>query len=215
MLYFLNACIVILPNSVQAVRVGGSEEMEMVIRAAQEADAPAMGQLMVETWLAAHKGQIPKGQWQARERNWTPEVSARGWAETLRDMAAGESPDYCIYLAELPADPPQLIGIVMGGPAKVGPWLEAGEIYALYVRQEWQGQGVGKALLATAVRRLAQLGMTQLVIGCLDTNAPACGFYEACGGQKVGEVETEDEGFPERQRIYGWEDSAVIYQKDK
>jgi ribosomal protein S18 acetylase RimI-like enzyme len=82
----------------------------------------------------------------------------------------------------------------------------------LSVRQQKPGPGVGKQLLGTAVHHLAQLGMTRLVIGCLDTNAPACGFYEACGGQKVGEVEKEDEGFTEVHRVYGWKDSSVIWQ---
>ena len=190
----------------------------MIIRAAQEADAPAMGQLMVETWLAAHKGQIPEGQWQARKADWTPEKSANGWAETLRDMAAGEDPDYCIYLAMETVDSgPQaleIIGLVMGGPARSLPWTEAGEIYAIYVRQAWQGQRVGKALLQTAVRHLTQLGMHKLLISCLETNEAACAFYEACGGKKVGEKETEDYGYPEPQRIYGWEDSSILFQKD-
>jgi hypothetical protein len=53
--------------------------------------------------------------------------------------------------------------------------------------------------------------MHQLVIGCLETNMPARGFYEACSGQKVGEIETEDYGYAEPQRIYGWEDSTIIY----
>jgi ribosomal protein S18 acetylase RimI-like enzyme len=83
----------------------------------------------------------------------------------------------------------------------------------LYVRQEAQGQGLGRQLLATAARHLAQQGLTRLVIRSLDTNTPACGFYEACGGRKVGEVEKEDYGFFNLERIYGWEDSAIIYQK--
>ena len=183
----------------------------MIIRAAQEADAPAMGQFLVKTWMAAHKGQIPEGQWLARQADWTPEKSANGWAEALRDMAAGEDPDFCIYLAVETADPSSIIGLVMGGGAGKGSWPEAGEIYSLYVRQDRQGQGVGKKLLQTAVRHLAQLGKTKLVISCLETNEQACGFYEACGGQKVGQIETEDYGYPEPQRIYGWEDSSIIY----
>jgi ribosomal protein S18 acetylase RimI-like enzyme len=127
-------------------------------------------------------------------------------------MAAGEDPDSCIYVAEETADPPRnIIGLVMGGPANMGPWPEAGQIYLVYVRGDKQGQGVGQKLLVTAVRHLAELGMHQLVIGCLETNMPARGFYEACGGQKVGEIETEDYGYAEPQRIYGWEDSAIIY----
>lgn len=173
-----------------------------------------MGHFSVMTWLAAHKGQVPEGQWQARQKNWTPEKSAQGWAETLRDMAASIDADYCIYLAIETADPPEIIGLVMGGPAHMGPWPEAGQIYSVYVRADRQGQGVGKKLLATAVGHLAQLGMTQLVISCLETNTAACGFYEACGGQKVGQIETEDYGYPEPQRIYGWGDSAMIYQEE-
>ena len=186
----------------------------MLIRAATEEDAPAMGRLMVETWLAAHKGQIPDGQWQARQRDWTPEKSAQGWAETLRDMAAGETPDCCIYLAvETAVSPPNIIGLVMGGPALSLQWPMAGEIYAIYVQQAWQGRGAGKRLLETAVRHLAQLGMKKLLISCLETNEPARAFYEACGGVKVGEKVTEDYGYDEPQRIYGWENSSFLYQR--
>ncbi len=187
----------------------------MIIRAATEADTGAMGQFLVTTWLAAHKGQVPEGQWQARKQHWTPEKSTRGWAETLRDKAAGEAPDFCIYLAVETTDSPEITGLVMGGRARGGPWPEAGEIYALYVREDKQGQGIGQKLLATAVHYLAQRGMTKLIIGCLDTNEPACGFYEACGGQKVGEVKTEDYGYSERQWIYGWEDSTILYSRQQ
>ena len=73
-----------------------------------------MGQFLVETWLAAHKGQVPEGQWQARRENWTPEKSAQGWAETLRDIGTGKSPDYCVYVAVDAAEPPEIIGMVIG-----------------------------------------------------------------------------------------------------
>ncbi|MCB8943576.1 MAG: GNAT family N-acetyltransferase [Ardenticatenaceae bacterium] len=183
-----------------------------MIRAATEADAPAMGHLLVTTWLTAHKGQIPEGQWQARQANWTPAVSAQGWAETLRAMAAGDDPDYCIYLAVATAvsepESTPIIGLVMGGAARAGSWADAGEIYVLYVRADRQGQGIGKRLLATAVHHLAQLGLTKLVIGCLANNyASAWVLYEAWR-TKVGELQTEDEGFVERQVIYGWQDSS-------
>ena len=35
----------------------------MIIRAAHEADAPAIGQVMVETYLAAHRDQMPAEAW--------------------------------------------------------------------------------------------------------------------------------------------------------
>ena len=61
----------------------------MIIRVAHEADAPAMGHLMVETYLAAHRDQMPADAWARRAADWTPEVSAQAWARELREIAAG------------------------------------------------------------------------------------------------------------------------------
>src|SRR6187431_2054584 len=52
----------------------------MRIRAAVVDDAPAMGRVMVGSWLSAHRGQMPDAAWQKRVDEWTPAVSARGWA---------------------------------------------------------------------------------------------------------------------------------------
>ena len=39
-----------------------------------------MGRVMVDSFLSAHRGQMPDAAWQQRVDEWTPEVSARGWA---------------------------------------------------------------------------------------------------------------------------------------
>jgi hypothetical protein len=44
----------------------------MIIRAAREADAPACGQVMVATYLAAHRAQMPDAVWAKRAEEWTP-----------------------------------------------------------------------------------------------------------------------------------------------
>jgi hypothetical protein len=38
-------------------------------------DAPAMGRVMVDSFLSAHRGQMPDAAWQQRVDEWTPEVS--------------------------------------------------------------------------------------------------------------------------------------------
>lgn len=48
-----------------------AREQEMIIRAACEADAPAMGQVMVTTYLAAHRDQMPEEAWAKRAEEWT------------------------------------------------------------------------------------------------------------------------------------------------
>src|SRR5689334_19377942 len=82
----------------------------MIIRAAHEADAPAMGQVMVATYLAAHRDQMPDAAWTKRAEEWTPEVSADGWARRLRAIATDERPQDCIYVAHPPAAPEQRTG---------------------------------------------------------------------------------------------------------
>ena len=49
-----------------------------MIRLATMADAPVMAQVMVDTWLAVHRGQVPDGQWQRRREEWSYADSARG-----------------------------------------------------------------------------------------------------------------------------------------
>ena len=187
----------------------------IIIRQAHESDAPAMGKMMVETFLRAHRGQIPDEVWRRRKEEWTWEVSARGWRNALQDIAGGSSPAECIFLAVIrePNGPGErIVGLVMGGPARVGPWEAGGEIYALYVRQDYHRQGIGRRLVQAGVRSLVESGMEQLVIRSLPQNDPANRFYEALGGQAVGEWEDEDYGMQIPQRIYGWEDSLGLLE---
>jgi GNAT superfamily N-acetyltransferase len=177
---------------------------------ATEDDAPRMGRLMVETWLAAHRGQIADGQWERRRDEWTPEASANGWARTLREMQEGTLTRTSLYLAVGEGNAENLAGIVMAGPASSGPWDDAGEVFALYVRQSAQRHGIGRRLLARAVGDLVRHGMSRLVIRCLESNAPASAFYEYLGGVALGNIEQEDYGYTNLERIYGWEDATVL-----
>jgi GNAT superfamily N-acetyltransferase len=189
----------------------------MQIRAAQEADAPAMGRVMVDTYLQAHKDHMPAEAWHKRQAEWTPEVSAQGWERSLRAIADGSNPSDCIYLAtekiEEKADgaaSDEIMGLVMGGPAGCGPWANAGEIYALYVLPTAQGQGTGRALVGAAADQLGQLGMSALVIRCLQANAAGNRFYTAIGGQVVGEYQEDEYGYLLPGLIYGWSDRAAM-----
>src|SRR4051812_11047225 len=102
----------------------------MIIRIAHEADAPAMGRVMVDTFLAAHRDQQPAEVWAKRSKEWTPEVSAQSWARTLRGIASGERSQDCIYVAV--DEDGEIVGVAMGGPADTENLPQTGAIYALY-----------------------------------------------------------------------------------
>ena len=180
----------------------------MIIRAAHEADTPAMGQVMVETYLAAHRDHMPAEAWAKRAEEWTPEVSAQGWARTLREIAAGKGLRECIYVAV--DEDGEIIGLAMGGLADADELPQIGAIYALYVRMSHQGRGVGRRLVQAVAADLAQHGMTALQIGCLAANAPARRFYEALGGRIVDERLFDEEGVMLPEVVYEWADIAIL-----
>ena len=180
----------------------------MIIRAAHEADAPAMGHVMVDTFLAAHRDQMPAEAWTKRAAEGTPEVSAQAWARALREIAAGTGVQECIYVAV--DEGGEVVGLAMGGPANLDDRPQTGAVYALYVQMRHQGRGVGRRLVQAVATDLAQHGMTALQIGCLAANAPARRFYEAMGGRLVGERLFDEEGIMLPEVVYEWADIETL-----
>lgn len=173
----------------------------MIIRLAREEDAVAMGRVMVDTYLAAHRDQMPADVWAKRAEEWSYEESAQGWARTLRAIAEDPNPRECIYIAE---EAGELVGLAMGGPAKGEDLPHVGEIYALYIRASHQQRGLGRRLVQATATHLAQVGMRTLHIGCLASNTPARRFYEAIGGRVVEERFFDEEGVLLPEVVYGW-----------
>jgi ribosomal protein S18 acetylase RimI-like enzyme len=190
--------------------VSKNREHNVILVPAAEPDAPRMGRMMVETWLAAHRGQISDGQWQRRRDEWTAHVSAEGWARTLRRARDGSLSHTSLYLAVGEDYAEGIAGLVMAGPATSGPWDDAGEVFALYVRPAAQERRIGRRLLTQAVDDLIGHGMNRIVIRCLDTNTAANAFYEHLGGVVVGHAEIEDYGYTNVERIYGWQDASAL-----
>lgn len=63
--------------------------------------------------------------------------------------------------------------------------VDQGEIWALYIKPEVWGEGVGRALLDVAVRELQALGRRTVNLWVLEQNDRALRFYEAFGFRPV------------------------------
>lgn len=176
----------------------------MLIRPATMADAPGMAHVMIDTWFAAHWGQVPEGQWQRRREEWTYADSERSWCRLLAELADGSNTEDCVYVAV--TDAGEVVGVAVGCPAELDLLPNAAAVGLLYVQPAYQGQGLGRRLVQAVAAQQATLGKSALLISCLVTNLSACRFYETLGGQVVGTHETEDYGFPEPQVVYGWAD---------
>jgi ribosomal protein S18 acetylase RimI-like enzyme len=181
----------------------------MTVRPAVLEDAPAMGRVMVDSWLSAHQGQMPADAWRKRVEEWTPEVSARGWARVIAERDAGRAPHDVLLVADDAEG--VVVALVSGGGADEDPSGPIGEIGALYVAPDHHGRGIGRALLAAAAGELVTLGFSVLHVGVLTANLPARGFYEALGGREIGRRTFDEEGYLLPGTVYGWSDiNAVV-----
>lgn len=78
----------------------------------------------------------------------------------------------------------QLIGYCFGD-------ARSGEIVVLALLPPWEGQGLGRQLLAATVAHLASLGHRRLFLGCSSDPAHrSFGFYRRLGWTPTGERDT-------------------------
>ena len=69
---------------------------------------------------------------------------------------------------------------------------DCSEITSLYVLQQHQGKGVGRALFEAAIAHSAH--PTRAALWAFLGNERAIGFYEHCGFHRTGKTQAEDDG---------------------
>jgi len=183
----------------------------MHIRSARVDDALGMAHVIVDTFLLANEGIMPGETMARRRQEWTYEVSARAWEENLHELNEGRAPRECIYVAVekgADAEADEVVGLAYGCPSASSDTI--GEVSALYVRADHQGQGIGRALVQTVAVHLAQLGMTALHIAALEAGPTARRFYESIGGQVVGTRQHNEYGVLLPLVVYGWPDTQTL-----
>jgi len=141
------------------------------LRRAVGADARAIAEVHVETWRHAYRALLPAPflealQVERREDHWRREI----------DLLA---PPRRPWVADVGGD---VVGFVSAGPSRdddAAP--RTGEVYAIYVRPACWDRGIGRNLLAHAVRDLQEHGYEAATLWVLEQNAQARSFYEAAG----------------------------------
>jgi GNAT superfamily N-acetyltransferase len=168
------------------------------IRPAACDDARAIGEVHLASWRTTYRG-IGIDEF---IDSMTVDNRAAMWASILCDPANRTF----VYLAEVDG---RVVGFASGGPERTGDAEYKGELYAIYLLQSQQGKGIGHKLLQTVGERLAQSGLTTMLVWVLAIN-PACRFYEACGGQAVRQRPYEFGGKTFDEIGYGWLDTRPL-----
>ena len=101
-------------------------------------------------------------------------ITAASWAEGIR---SGATPGHVALQGDA------LVGYCFGD-------RDTGEVLVLALLPAFEGQGLGRDLLARVVRQLAGLGWSRLFLGCsTDPASRSHGFYRRLGWQPTGRLD--------------------------
>lgn len=168
----------------------------MNIRRARIEDSTAIARVHVESWRSTYAGMLPEDMLVKLS---STRHEARWWRQVLGRIRRR----HYVYVAEDEKD--GVVGFVSGGPSRDRELDQHGEIYALYLLDEYHGAGVGRALFLRLAQKLRQECGKSLAVWVLSEN-PSRFFYEAMGGKRVA-MRTERLGDAQVQEAaYGWDD---------
>lgn len=137
-------------------------QMKPEIRDMGPEDADGKGYVHWKSWQETYSGLIPEASLTKRTLERCQDV-ARRWPENTLVAELGE----------------KIVGFACYGLCRDEDSSDRGEVIALYVLQEAQGLGIGKALMEAALEKLS--AYNTIAIWVLKGNEQAIGFYEHFG----------------------------------
>ena len=174
--------------------------MTITIRLAGLEDAPGIAKVHVDSWRTTYKGLIDD----EFLAGLSYERRTQVWTQSLADPQIASF----LYVAE--TDTGEIVGFVSAGPEHEGDPNYRGELYAIYLLQQAQGQGLGQKLMETAMHELYERGFSSMLLWVLKDNLPSRKFYEAVGGEYLREKPIEIGSQILVEVAYGWKDLLTL-----
>ncbi len=161
---------------------------KFLIRRATLEDAEKIADIHVRAWQESYKGII--------DQNYLDAISFSGRLAFRKKILSHPKPKQINLIA---VQNNRIIGFCDAGVAFDSSEAYRGEIYAIYLLNEFKRHGVGKTLFDYVDKDLEEHLLTPYVTWVLEENKTACRFYEKCGGQffKKKSVEIGDQNYIE------------------
>jgi GNAT superfamily N-acetyltransferase len=171
----------------------------MIVRETTHDDVPAIARVHVDTWRTTYQGIVPD----QHLANLSYERRANAWHQILNQ--ALEDGNFT-YVAE---ESGEIVGFANGSKERTGDPVYQGELTAIYIRQAYQGKGIGRCLVRAVAQKLAESGIDSMLVWVLADN-PACQFYAALGGKPIHKKEIQIGGKPLIETAYGWTNTVNL-----
>ena len=165
------------------------------IRAAAEHDAVAISHVHVESWRTTYAGIVPEEY-----------LATLNEAERVLLWREWLTRDIPVYIADLDGE---IVGFISGGAIREPVQTYDAELYAIYLLERAQGQGIGTALLKKLAESLSSKGFTSMIVWVLEKN-PSRNFYERSTAQIVTAKDIQIGGVMLSEVSYGWPDLQAI-----
>jgi ribosomal protein S18 acetylase RimI-like enzyme len=158
---------------------------DLVLREATIADLRPLAELHVRTFNETHVGPFGSG----------PSYSTREW-QWREKLSESDATNFVLVLETAAKE---LVGFIWCHPTKDNPkW--AARLNKIYLLREYQRRGLGKRMVAAAVDRLLEHGLTSMALFTEVDNEQACNFYEQLDGERQLNERGDFGG------MYGWAD---------
>lgn len=168
--------------------------MPATIRPATPTDAPAIAHVHVESWKTTYAAIFPPAVLTA--------LSTEKRTQFWREHITAPPPSVITLVAcDLTG---RVVGFIDGGRERTGQLGPGGELYAIYLLEGTQRQGIGTQLVTHLASHLLRQGFQSMAVWVLDAN-PSKHFYEALGAKLISQQILETDGKSYLELAYAWD----------
>lgn len=174
--------------------------VQVGIRAARAEDAASIAGVQTDSWRSTYAGVVPDEVLLNLGRTLQ---DSRRWRHVLGRFRR----NHFVYVAENGCG--DVVGFASAGPSRCPALPYRAEVYAIYLRDEYHGCGIGRELFATAAAEVGKVRGPSLLVWCLDAN-PSRYFYERMNGVLVARRPSGIGGARFEELGYAWNDVAPL-----
>lgn len=145
---------------------------KILIRKATLEDVESIASIHVKAWQESYKGII--------EQNHLDAISFSDRLDLRKKILTFPKPAQINLVA---VQENKVVGFCDAGAAFDQNDVYHGEIYAIYLLNEFKGRGIGRKLMKHVREHLELYSLIPYVAWVLEQNIGACNFYEKNGGQ--------------------------------
>ena len=147
--------------------------MNYIIRRKERKDCESIAHVVTVAWNETYKGIVPD-----EFLNNLYENEGERFYNSFINFPEEDNHQFILEINN------EIVGFVNVGASDDEDYNDCGEIYAIYLLNEYKGKGYGKELFKAGVNELKKMGFKKMIIGCLVKNN-SNGFYKHLGGKYV------------------------------